>query len=467
LLRRLAAYKVFRNFSYLTVGSGISQLIGVFTVIRITSLFSPEKYGIYTFIISQGTLLFTIGDLGITNVVIRTIARNSSRTGDIIFNGALIRFFSVSLLILLYATYNYFFGNLSSIQVVFVYLFALVSCFAHLFEIAFTGNQKMLPVSVINISYSLVWFLTVITIPGKYFTVSFLFTAFLVLNTLKATAAFIVLKTKRMLTGAVNILRVSSKALLKESRPYFFLMLVMLPATYLSNNFLQLNSTNTEIGYFNLSQKLTAPIDLVLGFALSALFPNLSALWIDNEPRFKQLVAAWFKYFMLAGMLLCFVFTLFARELISFIFKADYLPAAPVCQLQVWYVFLIGVSSLTGIILGAVNKEKLVLRSGIVSALLATPILYTGSRYGALGLSYGYVIAFAVSMAYVWHLFKKGVAVSIKNDVLLWLLALASFLLSYFVLQNMDIPLKIASAVVVAAVVSVYFVKSGKTILAR
>src|SRR3954454_5118062 len=125
IIKRIIGSKVIRNFSYLTLSSLLSQAIGIFTIIRITRLFSPYNYGVYTFIMSQGALLFTVGDLGITSIVIRTIARDNLRTNDILFNGAIIRFFSVLLLTILYISYNYFFGSLTSEQILLVFLFAL------------------------------------------------------------------------------------------------------------------------------------------------------------------------------------------------------------------------------------------------------------------------------------------------------------------------------------------------------
>ena len=120
LVKRIINSKVARNFSYLTLGSLLSQLIGVFTIIKITRLFSPYSYGVYTFILSQGTLLFTIANLGITNIVIRTIARDNLRTNDILFNGAIIKFFSVLLLTVLYIYYNNFFGSLTFVQILLI-----------------------------------------------------------------------------------------------------------------------------------------------------------------------------------------------------------------------------------------------------------------------------------------------------------------------------------------------------------
>ncbi len=416
---------------------------------------------------SQGGLLFVIADLGITAIIVRTIARDHLRTNDVIFNGAIIRFFSVLTITLFYISYNSFFGSLTAAQVLLVFLYALINCFAHLFEIAFMGNQKMLPVSLINFCYSVVWFLVVTTLPSSYITVPFLFTIFLLLNALKGFISFIVLKITKLLAGEVRNFWMSSKELLKESWPYFILMLLLTPVNYLSNNFLEINSKIVEVGYFNLAQKLMLPINLVLGFALSAMFPNLSALWVEDEKRFYHLVSAGFKYFMLTALILCFLFTLFAREVVVLIFKAGYLPAVEVCQLQVWFVFLMAVNNLIGGVLGAVNKEKLILRLGLINALITTPMLYYGSKYGALGLSYGYVISFGIYAVYVWRTFKKSVNIKIKNDTLIWALAVLLFLISYFIPQNISLIYKIIPAIMISGVAAVYLTKTIKSVLIK
>lgn len=467
LIRDIVNNNVFRNFSYLTIGSLLSQIIGIFTIIKITKLFSPNDYGVYTFIMSQGTLLFIIADLGITNIIIRTISRDKYRTNDLIFNGALIRFFSVLLLTLFYVIYNYRLGSLTTNQVLFVSLFALINCFAHLFEIAFLGHEKMLPTSLINLSYSIIWFSIVYILPAKFVNVNVLFSIFLVLNAVKAIISLTVLKIKKLLIGKVQSFWVSLKALLSESWPYFSLVLVMVPVNHLSNNFLETNSSFVEVGYFNLAQKLMLPVTMVLGFALSAIFPNLSALWDKDEKRFTDLVSVGFKYFMIAALILCFLFTLFAREVVTLLFNPSYLPAVAVCQLQIWFLFLMSVNSLVGTILGAVNKEKLILKLGIINALVSTPMLYFGSKYGALGLSYGYVISFAIFEIYLWYIFKKSVKINIQYDLFLWIFAVILFAISYFIPQNLYFLYRIILSLVVIGLTSLYFFKTFKTVKAK
>ena len=60
-------------------------------------------------------------------------------------------------------------------------------------------------------------------------------------------------------------------------------------------------------------------------------------------------------------------------------------------------------------------------------------MLYFGSYYGAIGLSYGYVVSFAVFEIYLWIKFRKALNVKIDADGLLWLLAIGFFLVSYFI----------------------------------
>lgn len=463
MIRKILNNRVLRNFSYLTVGSIVSQLFGIFTIIKITNLFAPNDYGLYTFILSQGILLFTIADLGITNVIIRNIARDKLRTNDLVFNGALVRLIAVLILAFLYILYNSLLGSLNSLQLVFVCLFTLINCFGNLFEIVFLGHEKMLPISLIKLSFSLIWFSIVFTLSPKFINVTFLFSTFLVLNAIKAILSFIILKYKNLLNGKVQNFWISSKKTLNESWPYFILVLIMMPVNHLSNNFLEINSQIEEVGYFNLSQKLLMPIEIIFGFALSAIFPNLSNMWIKNKDRFYNIITIGFKYFVIVALILCSLFTLFAREIVVLLFSSSYLPAVKVCQLQVWFLFMMTINSLIGTVLGAINKEKLILRIGIVNALISTPMLYFGSRYGAIGLSYGYVISFALGGIYVWYKFRRLVNINFNNSI--WILAIFLFIISYFTPHDIPIIYRIILASIIVGIATIYIHKGTTSLI--
>jgi O-antigen/teichoic acid export membrane protein len=449
MLKKIFQHKVFRNFSYLTIGSVISQLIGLVTVLKITSILQPGQYGLYTFIIAQGTLILTVGDLGIRNIVIRRIARDPKNTMDLVYNGALLRTIAMLGTSALYIGYNQLFGKLASGDLILVFLFGFISCYGKLFETAFLGHQKMLPPSMINLIFSVLWFGTIMLCPESLITVWNLMVAFLILNIFKNVVFYLIIKRLNLLQGETNNFLSSSLGLLRESWPYFILVLIMLPFTKFSNNFLDINSTVDELGYFNLSERFTGPVSFVLDFALVAIFPNLSAMWVSHSTKFIKVIGQGFKFYMLLGMVLCFLFTVFANDIFMLLFTSNYYPAIVVCQLQIWYLFLTSIDSLIGTILGSVNKEKKILQLGIVNSLISTPILFYSSKFGAVGLASGFVLSFAIFQFYLWYVFKKNLKIKIQDKTLMWIFAILLFSTSYFFISTYSIFTKLIISVVV------------------
>lgn len=454
--------KVFKNFSYLTIGSAVSQIVSLFTILKIAHTINPGEYGFFSFLTVQGALLLTIADLGLKNIVIRRIARNPLQTNDLLYNASILRSAALIFLTILYLVYNGLFGNLTNFQVILVFTFSLFNCFSNLFENAFFGREKMLTPALVNFIYSLSWFGSVSILNAASFNVINLFYIFLTLNGLKAISYFLLLKSQHLFIGTTGNFRISSIRLLSESWPYFVMVLIMLPVTNLSNNFLDLNSTIEEVGYFNLSQKLMGPISLTITIALNVIFPNLSSLWVKDQGKFYHYVSFGFKWFMLLTAVLCFLFALFARELFILLFPASYMAAVKVCQMQIWYLFLTSIDSLIGTILGATNNEKIILRFGIIYCLFCTPVFFYFSQYGALGLSYGYVISFALCLVYVWHIFKKTLRIHITYSSVLWVIAFLLFLVTYFIPVNFSVVYRIMLSIAVLAGATYYFLKTLK-----
>ena len=464
MFKKLLNNIVFKNFSYLTISTVLSQLISLITVLKITSILNPDDYGLYTFLIAQGMLLMKIGDLGNRNIVIRTIAREPLQTNDLILNGALLRTLAIIFIFFIYIVYNHFLGSLSLENLLLIFVFTLVCCFSNLFEMVYLGTQRMFPSSIINLSYSVIWFMIVFYLPDETLDVTFIFLLYTLTNFIKAALYLAFLKYYQLLVGKVSNFMVSSKQFVAESWPYFVMILIMLPLTSFANNFLDINSTKDQIGYFNLSQRLMGPVSLIIGMMLTALFPNLSALWSNDKKRFYHYLSNGFRFFILVSMVFCFLFTLFAKEVVVLLFPAEYLPAVAVCRIQVWYIFLTSIDSLIGVILGAANKEKLILRFGIVYFLICTPALYYGSTFGALGLSYSYIIAFGACLIYVWPTFKKSLSMNIRHDNYIWLVALGLFSISYFVSADTALGYKILLSLGVLVGIMTYCSKIYKSL---
>ncbi|MFD2203301.1 oligosaccharide flippase family protein [Shivajiella indica] len=462
LISKLQNNKVFKNFSYLTIGNAVSQVLSLVTVLKITHFFTPDDYGLFTFITTQGLLLLALSELGIKQIIIRAIARDPERTSDLIINGSILRFLSVTGLTLIYLLYNHFFGTLDAFQVILVGACAMSHAFWNMLEYAFLGHQKMLFPSLLKIAYSILWFTSIFILPQAYFSVNNLIYIFILLNGVQGVGFVFLIKKNNLLIGPTSNFFKSTKAILIESWPYFSVMLVMIPIQSFHNIYLELNSTVDEIGFFNLARRLLAPVQMVLDYALIAAFPSLSALWISDKKKFYSIISNGFQYFMLVGLALTFLFTLFVEEIVILLFSEAYLPSVTVTQMQVWFTFLMAVNRTISIVFGAINEEKLLFKLSIINAVISIPMLYYGSQFGAYGLSVGYVLSFAILEIYLWIIFTKTIHVKIKNDLIMWFLAILLFIVSFFFSELKSIPFKLFLAILVLTPISIFLYRQKK-----
>jgi O-antigen/teichoic acid export membrane protein len=461
-IKKITNNKVIQNFSFMTVGNMVSQVLSLITILKITQYFAPEDFGLYTFITSQGLLLLNISDLGIQPIIVRSIARDPEKTSDLILNGLLLRILTILILTGLYIFYNNLFGTLSIQEVLLVSLCGFVNAIWTVLEYAFLGNQKMFFASFIKIIYGLLWFGFVFLLPEKLFTVYNLIFIFVLLNVFQGIGLGIYLKKKQMMQGRKSSFIISTKKILQQSWPYFSVMLIMIPVQQFYNIYLELNSTVEEIGFFNLARRFLAPVQMVLNYAILAAFPSLSALWVTDQKKFYNLLTNGFQYFLIIGMSMALMFNFFIKDIVMILFTKEYLPAVIVTQMQVWFTFLMAVNYTISTVLGAINKEKLMFNLAVLNGLISIPMMYYSSQFGAYGLSVAYVLSFAVFEIILWKTFRKLIPIKIKNEFICWFLAIALFLCSSFLINDLELKVKIILSIIICLIVGIYFFKNYK-----
>lgn len=461
-IKKIATNKVVQNFSFMTVGNMISQVLSLITVLKITQYFAPDDFGLYTFITSQGLLLLNISDLGIQPIIVRSIARDPDKTNDLILNGLLLRILTIIILTGLYILYNHSLGTLSIQEVLLVSLCGFVNAIWTVLEYAFLGNQKMFFASLIKIIYGLLWFGSVFLLPEESFTVYNLIFIYVSLNIFQGVGLGIYLKKNEMMRGGKSSFIISTKKILIQSWPYFSVMLIMIPVQQFYNIYLELNSTVEEIGFFNLARRFLAPVQMILNYAILAAFPSLSALWISDQKKFYSILTNGFQYFLIIGMSLALIFNLFIADIVVLLFSNEYLPAVRVTQMQVWFTFLMAVNYTISTVLGAINKEKLMFNLAVVNGLISIPMMYYASKFGAYGLSVAYVLSFALFEIILWITFRKQLKIKIKKEFICWAIAIALFLISTFLINDLKLQAKIILSILICIIVGLYFVKNYK-----
>jgi O-antigen/teichoic acid export membrane protein len=307
-------------------------------------------------------------------------------------------------------------------------LYSVTLSFSNSIESVYLGKQNMLPTVVTNILTSIFWLLFVVFILNGAVSINVFFLVFILIFALKPLILSIILHNKFKVRFDLSNFKLDSKSVFLQALPFLGLALISLPANNLANNFLAINSTIEQVGFFSLSQKFTSPVSMILSILFTSLFPNLSILWSNRKEDFQRIIFKSIPVFILFGTFLVAIFLAVIGPVFKMFFSAHYDSALIILKLQIWYVFLFGIASLIGTILTAMHEDKLLFKMALLNSVIITPFLWVGSIYGGLGLSRGYVAGFVIFLILQWIVFTNKIQMPLKINYV-WLAPIGVFII--------------------------------------
>ena len=345
--------KLLKNFSFVTIGTFGSQLLLLLATIRIAKIYGPELFGEFSFLLVQRLLLANIAGLGLRYVLIRTISTiNRGEESHKVFPALLINILSSFPVLIIYLVYNRYLGSLSLYAVLLLIISSLVLNLWETIESIYYGRQAMLIPSLIKLFNGSIWCLMVYTIPISKISTSNLFLIFILIN-FGALVILIIDTFRKRFLRFISVNMISSGFnLLRQSIFFYINILVSLPTNYLSNNFIEINSTKKELGYYNANSRIVQPLLMVNSLLFTILLPDLSNLWDNDKLRFRRILKNNFHKFIKITAFLTFLGIVFRQEIISLLFGEQYIPVIEIVKYQFWFVFLFSINNFNGTILG-------------------------------------------------------------------------------------------------------------------
>lgn len=399
-----------KSFSSLTLFTGLSQLLGMFATIRIARLFAPDIYGQYGVIIATVSIFQVIAALGLRQIVIRTIARNKSNSRVVYYSSLIGRIFGVLVSSIVLLIYQYLHNrNISTIDLLMIASLFSLNFWESLENLAF-GNQKMESSGYINFAFNIVWVSCIYLFPKSYFTLELIFLTQIVFQFCKDIFYYAYSRRYNFLQGPLERKDVipELRNLIKDSSSYYLMYLLSLLTSQLPILLLNANSSSTEVGFFNISNKLLSPLSIVISTALVTLFPHFSKLYVSNKGMFYMQLKNAFILFTIIGIFGAFTVTLFRGEVVNLLFGLDYAKSSMVMSYQCWFLVInTGLLSLISNLLGAMDKQRTLSKITIIGSLVSVPILWYGSRFGAENLSLAYLIFSILQFSYCWFFLVK------------------------------------------------------------
>lgn len=449
----------FHNISILFVCNVAVNVIGLFINMYLARVLRPEGYGAYGVVLSWSNILLVLSSLGIQQVAIRSIAQHQDKS-QVYFKVSIIaRFLGLIATCILFSIYYEFFISkpFSVLLIILIYTFVLTT-WDGIQNLAF-GMQRMEYTGYINLIGQLILLILYITIPQNRLNVFVVLILMIIVSAVKDVAYYIKCKQQvlfrktdepagKLSQNVVNIIR--------ESVPFYILSIFTLFTTQFPILFLEHNTGNVEVAYFNTANKLMVPMSMMLNTIMIALFPNLSKDAVNNPQLFIEKIRKIISTIIPIAVFICLFIAMFRNEIVLLLFGRSYSSTGVIMSTQCWYIVLNFLFSLFGTVWAATKHDKLLATLSIIYACVNTPILWFSSKYGASVMSCGFIIGGIINMCYHYGFFLKTLNYGLRKSFSLKLFSIIGLgiLISFIFPVNISL----AYRIVVMILFSIAFV---------
>jgi O-antigen/teichoic acid export membrane protein len=402
-----------RNFSVLISSNILISLLGMFTSVYIARVFSPEIYGKYGVLISLSSIISVFSGLGLTTTVIRNVSRDQINSSFYLYSSAIANLLGFILVLFIFLACNQW--NLIRIEdqylvLVFISIFCS-SAWNLLQNIAF-GMQRVEHVSLINLTATLLLFIIYIVIPKEYITLFYVFGISILVQIVKDIMFFLSLRHSGLLKFSrlfsMKELFNSSIVLIKMSTPFLVMGFFSMLSNQMPIQFLYMNSGVDQVAFFNTANKLLLPISLVITTAMTAIFPDLSRLFITDKSTYIKIIRNGFQLLIYFGTFSAILVTLFRHEIVILVYGEKYLSTALVLTYQVWFMVVFSIFNFIGSILSSSDNQKVLSYLSILYAIVSVSILWFGSMRGAEFISLSFLLSSLINLTYHWYFMEKS-----------------------------------------------------------
>lgn len=380
--------RILVNASALSVAEGLGQLANFVFVISFARTFGATQMACYSVAMAAGAIAALLMTLGTPALLVREFSRDRTRISE--WLGVLLPVQGVlALLAWLAAT---------AITVLLVgdhraFMLSLVICgyqvvlrLAAVLNTPLVANEKMVQTSIANVAYR--FFTLALGLGAIHFGAG----AGLVASTFVIGALIylvVVWQQSCRLFGRPAFRWAPREALglFKRSAPFFGI--AAFAVIYARGAVIVLGAMATPhvVGLYAAADRVMVAVALAPTMLGSAVYPALTRVAARSRAEVRALCGRSVLLMLAATLPLAVFFTLFAHRLIAILFGPPYLDAAPALQILTWTLPVVGVQSLLGSQLVAVNEQHALARarlSGLtLFAVLSLVLVWKFSFPGA------------------------------------------------------------------------------------
>ena len=348
----------------------------------------PEKYGVFVFALSFGTIYALFVRFGFFSYLSRELPLCKKQKGEYKFHAVI----GSQLCLMLIATLIFL-----PICIILpkpsadknIILIVSVAMLFHAFKESFRGvlrgmdhfhkdslivvNERLLIFSVAILAYINSWCL---------FTIA---TGFLLVRMIDFIISIIITSRTVVLKIVLNAKVV--KSTVRAAWPFATMMILFMIYNYCDSIMISLMRTDKDVGFYNIAYQVFEGSQLFPSSVTGSLLPLLTIHYLNNISYANHLLNFSIELMFYMSLPIALFFSIYAEDIIGFLYGTSYVPAVPALQLIIWSVPVFFLSVVVRCAFYAAKGERtyaLIFGTSVVfNIVLNIPMIYYLNFIGA------------------------------------------------------------------------------------
>ena len=466
-----------RKFSSNLYSMIISQIVSAivsFVALSLTARYlGKDNFGFFSYYLSLTTIIIKLIDFGFAPIVFRELSKTKN---DFSYFNVSISFRAINFLAVQIIAFFIFVAIGYDIQFYLAFCFFMISgvlssksyFIRELLEIPFKANYQMKYASFFQIADNIIYLILIIICLKINASLETVILCYAISNLFGFVS--IILISKKVIGVQYYFTLKNLKKLSIESFPVYIYALLETAFMQIDYIMLKTFSTNSSIGIYAASARLTAPLLIIPASLIHTFYPMLSSEKLAAKAENVNLPVFLNKVLLTYGLLLISFFSLLGKEIAILAFGKTYIAAADAAIILIsahFFLFLNYFYANLNIVLGRQKLNAYYSLLMIFANILLNLILI--KNYNEIGASIAKLIAsicgFIFFNIYFYQDFRNFKILNLKT-ILTFLLAICIFIALYFISQKTFLTISIIISIIYF-VFSNYFLKKEKLFMLK
>ncbi len=431
-----------KNTTVLLAANLMSYLLGFFTTLYTARYLGVEGFGILSLALSITGIFGVLTDFGLATLTIREVSRDKSLANKYIGNTAVMKLFLSILTFGVIGLIVYIIGYPETVAnvIYLVTLSVIMTTFTGIFNSIFQAFEKMEYLSINIILNAVLMIAGVLLVIYRGLDIVVLSSVYF-FSSLIVLLVTLIMFSRRFFMPKIQIDLSFWKLTLNESLYFGVSSILIVIYFYIDSLMLSIMVNNEAVGIYNAAYKLIFVLMFLPNVFLTSIFPLMSKHYESNRELLKVEYEKSVKYLFALAMFLFIFVLVFADKIIYIIYGSGYTSSILALQTLIFVVPVIFITYLFGNILGAINKQRILLIVTGINALVNIVLnLILIPKFSYIGASVATIITevsgFSLMIIYISKYFQQ---ISWKNNFLKTLiLSVIVLVVTYYLKININ-----------------------------